>query len=236
MKRAQALDPAHRTQPLAWLYSMLLMQSSDPRRAKASPAGLQIRHELQASNDIVMVGAVARYVAGMSTEKSPANNELKAIAEELIKHAEALDPQSSEWPALMERVLHVAGVSPGTQGGSVVSPIAPQNVQNIQGSDASVSITPQLMRVSKEMASSALLDSETPAYPPEAQAIRLHGTAIVQVRISKDGHVTEAKALSGHPLLIQPAIEAVKHYVYKPFMLNGNAVDVSTIVEVRFRE
>jgi len=47
--------------------------------------------------------------------------------------------------------------------------------------------------------------------------------------------VIDASVLSGHPLLVQPAIDAVKQYVYTPTLLNGNPVEVETTVDVPFR-
>jgi TonB family protein len=187
------------------------------RRAREDTETLhQIRGDLQASNDIVLVGTMARYVSEMLPLNPAGKNKLKTIETELLKHAEALDPQNQEWPALLRRLEGVRDLSEQP-------PIA-------------IESTPQLMRVSKEMAANGLLEFETPAYPPEALAIRLHGNVVLQVRIGKDGRVTEMKVLSGHPMLVQPAMDAVKRYVYKPFMLDGNAVDVSTVVEVTFRE
>ena len=172
--------------------------------------------DLRASDDIRLVGEMAHYIGRVTPSTPAAKNKVKIWATEIIKHAEALDPQNREWPALLESVQ-------GWKDRSVEPPV-------------SIESTPNLMRVSKDMAATMLITSETPAYPPEALAIHLHGNAILQVRIGKDGRVIEAKAISGHPMLVRAAIEALKNYVYRPFELNGKAVDVSTIVEVSFRE
>ncbi len=217
MRKAQALDPAHRTQPLAWFYYLMLTNDANRREAKASDTTLQIMSDLRASNDIRLVGETARHLGRGSSPFTPAaGNKLKVWATEIIKYAEALEPQSREWPALLENV---------------------QRWRDRSGDPpVSVESTPTLARVSKDIAASMLISSETPAYPPEALAARIHGNVVLQVRIGKDGHVMEARAISGHPVLVQPAIDAVKRYVYKPVELNGSLVDVSTVVEVSFRE
>lgn len=217
MKRSQAVDPEHRTQPLAWFYSLLLMNNARRSGVKESDSTLQVLNDLRASDDIRLVGEMARYLGRRTSPSTPAaGNKIKIWATEIIKHAEALEPQNREWPALLENV---------------------QRWRDRSGDPPVVAeYTPNLARISKDMAASMLIKSETPAYPPEALAIHLHGNAVLQVRIGKDGHVMEAKAVSGHPMLVRAAIEAVKNYVYKPFELNGNAVDVSTVVEVSFRE
>ena len=53
--------------------------------------------------------------------------------------------------------------------------------------------------------------------------------------VGTDGHVTRLSVVSGHPLLIPAALDAVKQNVYRPTMLNGNIVEVQTQVDVDFR-
>ena len=73
------------------------------------------------------------------------------------------------------------------------------------------------------------------AYPPQALMNRTQGNAILHVLIDKGGHVVKMKAMSGHPLFIQPSMDAVKQWEYRPFLLNGEAVEVETAVVVKFR-
>jgi protein TonB len=79
-----------------------------------------------------------------------------------------------------------------------------------------------------------LLQSSPPVYPPLAQIARIQGVVKLQVRIGTDGHVTEATVISGHPLLVPAAMDAVRQYVYKPVTLQGQAVEATTTVEVAF--
>jgi len=72
-------------------------------------------------------------------------------------------------------------------------------------------------------------------YPPQALMNRTQGNAILYVLIDKEGHVAKMKAMSGHPLFIQPSMDAVKQWEYQPFLLNGEAVEVETAVAVKFR-
>jgi TonB family protein len=93
---------------------------------------------------------------------------------------------------------------------------------------------PQVLRIGERVAASLLQESSKPIYPLRAKTEGVHGMVNLQVRIGSDGHVADVKLVSGHPLLAPAAIDAVKGYVYKPFMLNGAAVDVLTTVEVEF--
>ena len=54
------------------------------------------------------------------------------------------------------------------------------------------------------------------------------------ITIGKDGHVGNVTLISGHPLLVPAAQEAVKQWVYRPTLLNGDPVEVSTVVDVQF--
>jgi protein TonB len=79
-----------------------------------------------------------------------------------------------------------------------------------------------------------LLKEVVPAYPPLARQARVHGTVVFEVVISKDGAVDELHTVSGHPLLIPAAVDAVKQWRYKPYVVNGEAVPVKTQIAVVF--
>jgi protein TonB len=67
-----------------------------------------------------------------------------------------------------------------------------------------------------------------------ARQARIQGKVILDAVIGKDGKVQNATAVSGHALLIQAALDAVRQWEYRPTLLNGEPVEVSTQVEVSF--
>lgn len=73
-----------------------------------------------------------------------------------------------------------------------------------------------------------------PVYPRNAILTRTEGTVMVAALISTDGRIVNAHVLSGPPLLMQAALDAVKQWRYKPYMLNGAPVEVETQVSVIF--
>lgn len=79
-----------------------------------------------------------------------------------------------------------------------------------------------------------LVRQTAPRYPKDAKLAHVEGTVRLAVTIAKDGTVKELKVISGPPLLVDAAIEAVKQWVYKPTLLNGDAVEVKTTVSVNF--
>lgn len=88
--------------------------------------------------------------------------------------------------------------------------------------------------VSQAEAQEHLMKGVGPKYPPTAEFARIQGLVVIKIRISKDGSVTETNALSGHPLLVGAAVDAVKKWKYKPFVSDGNPVEVTTTAEVPF--
>ena len=79
-----------------------------------------------------------------------------------------------------------------------------------------------------------LITKVQPTYPPLARQARIQGTVLLQAEISKDGTIENLRLISGHPMLAPAAIEAVKQWKYKPYMLNGEPVEVETQIQVNF--
>lgn len=73
-----------------------------------------------------------------------------------------------------------------------------------------------------------------PAYPPLARAARIQGSVVLQAIISKTGTIQNLQALSGHPMLVPSALDAVRQWRYRPYFLNGEPVEVETQITVNF--
>jgi len=86
-----------------------------------------------------------------------------------------------------------------------------------------------------ERAEDQLIHRVEAQYPRREEGGRLQGNAVLHVLIDKQGHVADIKKESGHPLLVQAAIDAVKQWQYQPFQLNGAPADVETPVVIKFR-
>jgi TonB family protein len=90
------------------------------------------------------------------------------------------------------------------------------------------------IRISEGVSTGLLISKVLPVYPLSARQARVQGTVVLQAKISKDGTVEALRAASGHPFLIPPAIEAVKQWRYKPYILDGRPRAVETEVMVNF--
>jgi len=93
--------------------------------------------------------------------------------------------------------------------------------------DGKVSIAPGI-------AAGLLLSKTAPVYPPIAKAARVQGTVVLQGLIGKDGTLKELHVISGPPLLQQAALDAVQQWVYRPYLLNNEPVEVLTSIYVVF--
>jgi periplasmic protein TonB len=80
-----------------------------------------------------------------------------------------------------------------------------------------------------------LISQSKPAYPLLAIQTHTQGDVVLRAIISKDGNVAELQLVSGHPLLVKAAMEAVRQWRYKPTLLNGEPVEVDTTITVTFR-
>jgi TonB family protein len=90
------------------------------------------------------------------------------------------------------------------------------------------------VKVSLGVAERMLIHRENPAYPQLARSALAQGTVTLVVRISDEGTVHDIRVIDGHPLLVSSAIDAVKKWRYRPYLLEGQPVEVETQVQVKF--
>jgi protein TonB len=93
---------------------------------------------------------------------------------------------------------------------------------------------PKRVRLASRVVEANLIRDVTPTYPAEAGRERIEGTVILQAVIGKDGTVQDVQVVSGLPLLAQAAIDAVKQWRYKPYLLNGEPVEVDSRITINF--
>jgi periplasmic protein TonB len=93
----------------------------------------------------------------------------------------------------------------------------------------------QRVRVSSGVAVGLLIKKVQLHYPKEAKQTGIQGRVLLQAEISKDGAVQNLLLISGHPMLAQAAIEAVKKWKYKPYLLNRQPVAMETQIAVDFK-
>ena len=93
---------------------------------------------------------------------------------------------------------------------------------------------PQKLRVSSGVAEGLVLHKVNPISPFEARQAHIQGEVILQATIGKDGLIHNLKAVRGHPVLVEAAKGAVEQWRYRPYVFNGNPVEVETTIKVVF--
>jgi protein TonB len=146
---------------------------------------------------------------------------------QMIKEEEAPPPMSASGGV----VGGVPGGIPGGQLGGVIGSV-------ISSSNAAVPrfvpTTPQRIRISQGVTRGLLIHREEPTYPPLARSARVQGDVVLSAIIDGNGQIQNLTLVSGHPMLVPAAIAAVKQWRYKPYLLNGQPVEVETTITVIF--
>ncbi|HKW98976.1 MAG TPA: energy transducer TonB [Bryobacteraceae bacterium] len=123
-----------------------------------------------------------------------------------------------------------AGVPFGLGEGAIenLKPPAPKPVQQ--------AIAPRApMRVGGVVQAAKLMHQVTPVYPPLARQARISGVVRLEAIIDRAGAIRSLQVVSGHPLLVPAAVDAVRQWTYRPTLLNGEPVEVLTEIEVHFK-
>ena len=89
-------------------------------------------------------------------------------------------------------------------------------------------------RVSSGVVQGLAISQPQPVYPPIAKAAHVQGVVVLHALISKQGTIEDLKVISGPPMLTGAAVDAVKRWRYKPYLLSGDPTEVETTINVNF--
>jgi TonB family protein len=216
LKRAREVDPSNPewANRLADVFARAIAMSfwshGDP--SVDSSFAVAAKVELETSTDAVLVGTVGEFLTGGPPAGGPPQPAQLHYAEHLLNRAQSLDASNLEWSSALTR-LRAARENPP----------APPPASGIQR-----------IRVGAAVQQSNLLHQVDPVYPPLARQARIQGVVRFNVIIAQDGHVSDVSLVNGHPLLVPAAQEAIKQWVYRPTLLNGDPVEVATVIDVNF--
>jgi TonB family protein len=162
----------------------------------------------------------------------PVEVETEAV---VVFRLEPLDRASDAAPPDQPRAAAtgVAGDAPGGIPGGQTGGVIGGIISSTPATMPKIA-TPQRVRVSQGVSAGLLLKRVNPEYPPDARRARIQGTVVLHVLISKAGDIATVELVSGHPMLAPAAIDAVKQWKYKPYLLNGSPVEVDTEILVNF--
>ena len=145
----------------------------------------------------------------------------RAIPKEVAVFKEAELP-----PDVINNSGQQGGVFGGIPGGNITSTaMAPPPPKPT---------APARIKQGGNVTAASIITQTRPVYPPLARQARIQGNVVLHAIIDKDGKVAQLEVISGHPLLVQAALDAVKQWRYKPTLLNGDPVEVDTTITVTF--
>lgn len=155
--------------------------------------------------------------------------------------AATFSPVPKTQEALPVPVGTTNGVVGGVPGG-VVGGVSSGMLSEVMSSTHSVPLpakapepTPvKRIRVASRVVEANLIHDVAPQYPTEAGRARIEGAVVLLATIGRDGCVKDVRVESGLPILAQAAIDAVKQWRYKPYMIDGEPVEVDSRITVNF--
>jgi periplasmic protein TonB len=139
--------------------------------------------------------------------------------------------QGAPTPAEVNAIGILGGTDDRWTNNPVINSIATAGVGNPPAVAAAPKVRPP--RISRMMEAN-LIDRVQPDYPPLARGARIQGTVVLRAVISRDGTIENLQVVSGHPMLVRAAVDAVQRWRYRPYLLNGEPVEVETQVTVNF--
>jgi periplasmic protein TonB len=148
---------------------------------------------------------------------------------QMIREEEAPPPMAATGGV----VGGVPGGIPGGQVGGVIGGII-NATSSLAAVPKFVPVAPQRVRISQGVTKGLLVHRVEPAYPTLARAARVQGEVVLSAIIDANGQITNLQLVSGHPMLVPAALAAVREWRYKPYLLNGQPVEVETTITVIF--
>ena len=150
----------------------------------------------------------------------------KADAQPIVIKSGISKPAAKSATASDAPAPSLAEIAPSSDAGAL---------PNLMGSQSKAP-TPvlQTLAVSQGVSQGLLLKKVQPTYPANARQARIEGAVQLMATISRDGDISAVKVLSGEPQLAHAAVDAVKQWKYKPYLLNGSPVEIQTQVTVNF--
>jgi protein TonB len=136
-------------------------------------------------------------------------------------------------PAGSGGVIGGLGGVPSRRIGGVIGSIV-SSTSNLAPVPTFVPPTPQPVRISQGVTKGLLMRKIAPAYPPLERAARVQGDVVLSAVLDANGQITNLQLVSGHPWLVPAAMAAVKQWRYKPYLLDGQPVEVETTITVTF--
>lgn len=202
----------------------------------------------------ILPGRMLHVIAGpIGMAREPEPPKQKSVAHATFSKTTAHPFVESEFPAkIPNAILTDESEPPATLAAGLAGPAIPGATDAVPwGTGVSSSVIPKLpppkpapaletarhapMRVGGVVQAAKIVRQVMPVYPPGARQARISGTVRLEAVIGRDGVIQSLQVMSGNPWLAQAALDAVRQWVYRPTLLNGEPVEVLTQIDVNFK-
>ncbi len=175
-------------------------------------------------NKVSPKGDSAKPSSAPAASKAPA---AKAAVQPIMIKNNVSQPAAKPAPQNTDETAPSITGIPADNGGSI---------PNLMGGQ-SAAPTPvlQVLNVSQGVSQGLLVKKPQPVYPASAKQMHIEGAVELMATVSKDGDISAVKVLRGDPSLARAAVDAVKQWKYKPYLLNGEPVEIQTQVTINFK-
>jgi protein TonB len=90
------------------------------------------------------------------------------------------------------------------------------------------------IRISSGVAESLIRHKVNPVYPWDARVNHITGDVLIRIVIDRQGNVSNMTVIRGDPILIESAIKAIKQWKYRPYILNGEAIEAESVIKIQY--
>ena len=188
---------------------------------------------------------VAPSVPGTASSDSPTPNPPNAAPEGFpTKETIEVDPSVSDVPKPKPFQVNPKSASSSSLGAEPTPPtiVLPESnasdsaLAGIVSTNVAVpKAMPGTLQVSQGVSQGLLVKKIAPTYPPPALQLRKQGAVELLATVSKEGTITKVKVLSGDSILARAAVDAVRQWKYRPFLLNAEPVQIETQITINFK-
>jgi protein TonB len=231
----------------------LLESSSGPRKGKHWPMATAFTAEAIIGGLLVIVPLLSTGVIPISA-RAPLYRPMPPVMLETMERVPVNRNPASGPTNSVPRSTAVVLVSnnpntihPGPAVDTTTDPNAVRPAGPVIGTSTRLSdfmnagpVTPNVRlgpkRIISQLTEAQLLNRVEPVYPHIAAVSGIQGQVKLHAIIARDGSIQSLNAISGHPLLVRAALEAVGQWRYRPYVLNGETVEVETFITVNFRK
>lgn len=228
----------------------LLESSSAPRKGKRWPMATAFTAEAIVGGLLVIVPLLSTGVLPISA-RVPLDKPIMRVTVEPVERvpsdrSSASGPTSSEASSTVETLgggttriclTCIAGPKTGEERPPYTPYVDPGGLPRDLVDNHGPSVKPSgPKRIKSQLEEGQLVNRVEPVYPHIAAISGIQGQVKLHAIIGRDGRIQSLNLISGHPLLAHAALEAVAQWRYRPYVLNGEAVEVETLITVNFKK